>query len=35
VWDNRATAHYAVDDYGDHHRVMHRITIRGDQPVGP
>lgn len=29
------TAHYAVDDYGDQHRVMHRITVRGDEPVGP
>ncbi|TDV48022.1 TauD/TfdA dioxygenase family protein [Actinophytocola oryzae] len=35
VWDNRSTAHYAVDDYGDQQRVMHRITIRGDRPVGP
>lgn len=35
VWDNRSTAHLAVDDYGDQHRVMHRITIRGDAPVGP
>ncbi|MFD4668534.1 TauD/TfdA dioxygenase family protein [Lentzea sp. NPDC058450] len=35
VWDNRSTAHLAVDDYGDQHRVMHRITLRGDQPVGP
>jgi len=35
VWDNRSTAHYAVDDYGTAPRVMHRITIRGDQPVGP
>jgi alpha-ketoglutarate-dependent sulfate ester dioxygenase len=34
VWDNRATAHLAVDDDGDAHRVMHRITI-GDRPVGP
>ncbi|MEU5693143.1 TauD/TfdA family dioxygenase [Actinosynnema sp. NPDC020468] len=34
VWDNRSTAHYAVDDYGDQHRVMHRITLRGDVPVG-
>lgn len=22
-------------DYGDQHRVMHRITLRGDIPVGP
>lgn len=35
VWDNRSTAHLAIDDYGDQHRVMHRITLRGDQPVGP
>ncbi|GAA3032902.1 TauD/TfdA dioxygenase family protein [Actinokineospora globicatena] len=34
VWDNRSTAHYAVDDYGDQQRVMHRITLRGDRPVG-
>jgi taurine dioxygenase len=34
VWDNRSTAHYAVDDYGDQRRVMHRITLRGDVPVG-
>jgi taurine dioxygenase len=35
VWDNRATAHIAIDDYGDAHRVMHRVTVRGDRPVGP
>jgi len=34
VWDNRSTAHYAVDDYGDQNRVMHRVTLRGDAPVG-
>nr|WP_320772934.1 TauD/TfdA family dioxygenase [Streptomyces sp. CRN 30] len=35
LWDNRSTAHYANRDYGDEHRVMHRITLRGDTPVGP
>ncbi|MDH6695816.1 TauD/TfdA family dioxygenase [Streptomyces sp. MAA16] len=35
IWDNRATSHYANRDYGDQHRVMHRITLRGDIPVGP
>jgi alpha-ketoglutarate-dependent taurine dioxygenase len=34
-WDNRNTAHYANFDYGDFHRVMQRVTIQGDTPVGP
>ena len=33
-WDNRATLHYATDDYGDVLRIVHRVTLRGDQPVG-
>jgi alpha-ketoglutarate-dependent taurine dioxygenase len=33
IWDNRATQHYAVDDYGDQHRVMRRVTLDGDVPV--
>ena len=35
MWDNRSTAHYANRDYGTAHRVMHRITLRGDRPFGP
>ena len=33
IWDNRATQHYAVSDYGTQHRAMHRITLAGDIPV--
>ena len=27
MWDNRCTMHYAVNDYGDAPRVIHRVTI--------
>ena len=33
IWDNRATQHYAIDDYGDQRRVVRRVTIHGDVPV--
>lgn len=33
IWDNRATQHYGVADYGDQHRVLHRVTVAGDVPV--
>lgn len=32
LWDNRCTMHYAVHDYGDAPREMHRVTIEGEIP---
>jgi alpha-ketoglutarate-dependent sulfate ester dioxygenase len=32
--DNRATQHYAVADYDDLPRLMHRITVAGPVPAG-
>ena len=32
-WDNRATQHAVVGDFGDQHRVIQRVTIRGDKPA--
>ncbi len=33
IWDNRATQHYAVADFGDQTRLMRRVTVHGDVPV--
>jgi len=33
IWDNRATQHYAVNDYGDQRRVVRRVTLDGAVPV--
>ncbi|MCH7336269.1 TauD/TfdA family dioxygenase [Acinetobacter sp. NIPH 2699] len=34
IWDNRATQHRAIDDYGSELRVASRVTLEGDIPVG-
>jgi alpha-ketoglutarate-dependent taurine dioxygenase len=34
IWDNRATMHYAIYDYGDEYRRGERVTVAGDTPVG-
>ncbi len=31
-WDNRATQHSVVGDFGDQHRVIQRVTIKGEAP---
>lgn len=33
IWDNRATMHYAVNDYGEQHRIVRRAAIEGEVPV--
>lgn len=35
MWDNRACQHYASSDYFPARRVMDRISVVGDVPVGP
>ncbi len=34
IWDNRATQHYAIADYGHAHRRGERVTVAGPVPVG-
>src|SRR5215467_7894654 len=34
IWDNRATQHKAIDDYGNEPRIVRRVTIDGPVSVG-
>lgn len=34
IWDNRATQHLALNDYGGFRRELHRTTVEGNVPVG-
>jgi taurine dioxygenase len=33
-WDNRSTQHSAVHDYYPQRRLMERVTVKGDRPIG-
>ncbi|WP_331375229.1 TauD/TfdA dioxygenase family protein [Sinorhizobium chiapasense] len=33
IWDNRATQHYAINDYGDAKRLVRRVTVEGAPAV--
>lgn len=33
IWDNRATQHRAIADFGPQRRTLHRVTVAGDVPV--
>jgi len=33
LWDNHATQHYGVNDFGDHTRNLHRVTLAGSVPT--
>jgi taurine dioxygenase len=33
LWDNRATQHIAINDYGDQPRLVRRVTVEGVVPV--
>ena len=34
IWDNRATQHVVVNDWGDQPRILRRVTVAGEIPIG-
>jgi taurine dioxygenase len=34
MWDNRATQHCGIADYGSHRRLLHRVALLSEVPVG-
>ena len=33
IWDNRATQHYAINDYSGQRRLMQRLTVGPQKPA--
>lgn len=33
IWDNRRVLHHPINDYHGHKRLMHRISLAGEQPL--
>jgi taurine dioxygenase len=34
MWDNRCTQHFVLNDF-EGERIIQRVTVMGDKPVGP